>query len=150
MLDRPVRERNYFTAMCRGSEAGSYLRLIDFVYHSTLGLRVIKRRREEAAPAILCPCSSDLPEARGDLRRLATTLATKPAPRSLSEHQMGTFQQVRKKRFRGGIVLKAHKLCVSLDSRLESNKEEAGNLPTGAEEKVASHGTVNLSIVMST
>jgi len=26
----------------RGSEAGSYLRLIDFVYHSTLGLRVIK------------------------------------------------------------------------------------------------------------
>ena len=29
-----------------GSEAGSYLRLIDFVYHSTLGLRVIKKRRE--------------------------------------------------------------------------------------------------------
>jgi len=25
-----------------GSEAGSYLRLIDLVYHSTLGLRVIK------------------------------------------------------------------------------------------------------------
>jgi len=29
--------------MCSGSEAGSYLRLIDFVYHSTLGLRVIKK-----------------------------------------------------------------------------------------------------------
>jgi len=31
-----------------GSEAGSYLRLIDFVYHSTLGLRLNnnkKRRR---------------------------------------------------------------------------------------------------------
>ena len=28
--------------MCSGSEAGSYLRLVDFVYHSTLGLRVIK------------------------------------------------------------------------------------------------------------
>ena len=27
-----------------GSEAGSYLRLIDFVYHSTLGLRVIKKK----------------------------------------------------------------------------------------------------------
>ena len=27
-------------------------------------------------------------------------------------------------RFRGGLVLKAHRLCVSLDSRLESNKEE--------------------------
>ena len=26
--------------MCSGSEAGSYVRLIDFVYHSTLGLRV--------------------------------------------------------------------------------------------------------------
>jgi len=32
--------------MCSGSEVGSYLRLIDFVYHSTLGLRVIKRREE--------------------------------------------------------------------------------------------------------
>ena len=25
-------EHNYFTEMCSGSEAGSYLRLIDFVY----------------------------------------------------------------------------------------------------------------------
>jgi len=31
--------------MCSGSEAGSYLRLIDFVYHSTLGLRVMKKKR---------------------------------------------------------------------------------------------------------
>ena len=30
--------------LCSGSEAGSYLRLIDFVYHSTLGLRVIKKK----------------------------------------------------------------------------------------------------------
>jgi len=38
--------------MCSVSEAGSYLRLIDFVYHSTLGLRVIKKKkkRERAAP----------------------------------------------------------------------------------------------------
>ena len=28
-------ENNYFPEMCSGSEAGSYLRLIDFVYHST-------------------------------------------------------------------------------------------------------------------
>ena len=34
-----------------GSEEGSYVRLIDFVYHSTLCLRVIKRR-ESAAGAI--------------------------------------------------------------------------------------------------
>ena len=30
-------------------------------------------------------------------------------------------------RFRGGLVLKAHRLCVSLNSRLESDKEEEGN-----------------------
>jgi len=29
-------------------------------------------------------------------------------------------------RFRGGLVFKAHRLCVSLNSRLESNKEEEG------------------------
>ena len=27
-------------------------------------------------------------------------------------------------RFRGGLVFKAHRLCVALNSRLESNKEE--------------------------
>ena len=33
------------TEMCSGSEAGSYLRLIDVAYHSTLGLRVIKKKK---------------------------------------------------------------------------------------------------------
>ena len=37
-------ENNSFTELCSGSETGSYLRLIDFVYHSTLGLRVIKKK----------------------------------------------------------------------------------------------------------
>jgi hypothetical protein len=32
--------------MCGGSEAGSYLRLTDFVYHSPLGVRVIKKKRK--------------------------------------------------------------------------------------------------------
>ena len=32
--------------MCSGSEAGSHLRLIDFVYHSTLGLRVIDKKKK--------------------------------------------------------------------------------------------------------
>ena len=32
--------------MCSGSEAGPYLRLIDFVYHATLGLRVIKKKKK--------------------------------------------------------------------------------------------------------
>jgi len=31
--------------MCSGSETGSYLKLIDFVHHSTLGLRVMKKKR---------------------------------------------------------------------------------------------------------
>ena len=43
------RQNNCFTEMCSGSEAGSYLRLIDFVYHSTLGLRVIKKRDEKVS-----------------------------------------------------------------------------------------------------
>jgi len=33
--------------MCGGSEAGSYFRLIDFVYHSTLGLRVINKKKKK-------------------------------------------------------------------------------------------------------
>ena len=41
----PQFEDNYFTEMCSGSEAGSYLRLIDLVYYSTLGLRVIKKKK---------------------------------------------------------------------------------------------------------
>jgi len=43
-------ENNYFTEMCSDSEAGSYLRLIDFVYHSTLGLRVIKKKKKSVPP----------------------------------------------------------------------------------------------------
>ena len=37
-------EYDFFTEICSGSEAGSYLRCIDFVYHSTLGLRVTKKK----------------------------------------------------------------------------------------------------------
>ena len=32
--------------MCSGPEAGSHLRLIDFAYHSTLGVRVIKKKKK--------------------------------------------------------------------------------------------------------
>ena len=45
------------------SEEGSYLSLIDFVYHSTLGLRVIKRKKKKAsvsasgAAGFACPQS---------------------------------------------------------------------------------------------
>ena len=40
---------NYFTEMCSGSEANSYLRLIDFWHHLTLGLRVIKKKKKICA-----------------------------------------------------------------------------------------------------
>ena len=40
-------ENNHFTEVCCGSEAGSYLRPIDFVYHSTLGVRVIKNKKKQ-------------------------------------------------------------------------------------------------------
>ena len=36
-------KKHCFTEMCSGSEAGLYLRLIDVVYHSTLGLRIIRK-----------------------------------------------------------------------------------------------------------
>ena len=39
-------EKNHFTEMCSGSEAGSYERLMDFVYHSSLGLRVIQKKQK--------------------------------------------------------------------------------------------------------
>jgi len=39
-------------------------------------------------------------------------------------HLRQSEQRCREKRFRGGLVFKAHRLCVSLNSRLESNKEE--------------------------
>ena len=34
------------TEMCSGSEAGSHLKLTDFVYHSTPDLRIIQRKKE--------------------------------------------------------------------------------------------------------
>ena len=44
-ISQAINTRHAITEMCSDSEAGSYLRLIDFVYHSTLGLRVIKKRK---------------------------------------------------------------------------------------------------------
>jgi len=66
--------------MCSGSEAGSYLRLMDFVYHSILGLRVIKKKNRNL---------EELVEEDG-------------------EHDVDQQDH----RFRGGLVFKAHRLCV--------------------------------------
>jgi hypothetical protein len=40
-------EYNYFTETCSGSKARSYLRLKDFEFHSTLGLRVIQKKKKK-------------------------------------------------------------------------------------------------------
>jgi len=45
LMDSSQLENNYFTEMWGGSEAGSCLRLIDFVCHSTLGWGVIKKQK---------------------------------------------------------------------------------------------------------
>ena len=47
-----------------GSEEGSYLRRIDSVYHSTLGLRVIKREKERARGQVHVRWSELLEEER--------------------------------------------------------------------------------------
>jgi len=44
--------RTHFTEMCSGFEAGSYLRLIDFVHRSTLGLRVIHKKKKATMGAL--------------------------------------------------------------------------------------------------
>ena len=45
----------------------------------------------------------------------------------LQRFNSGVWEQLKYinvQRFRGGLVFKAHRLCVSLNSRLESNQEE--------------------------
>ena len=39
-------ENKYFTEMCSGSDTGSYLRIIDFVHHSTLSLKVKEKKKK--------------------------------------------------------------------------------------------------------
>ena len=40
-------ENQCFIEKCSGSEVGSYSRLVDFVYHSTLGLRVKTKKKKK-------------------------------------------------------------------------------------------------------
>jgi len=46
--------------MCSGSEEASYLSLIYFVDHSTLGSRVIKKKREERSGSMKSAAFSSL------------------------------------------------------------------------------------------
>ena len=50
-----VKNKGYFREMCSDSEAGSCSGLIDFVYFSTLSLRVIKKKKvDQWQPAKAC------------------------------------------------------------------------------------------------
>ena len=45
-------EHNYFAEMCGGSESVSDVRLIDFAYYSTLGLRVMEKKKKNAVSRV--------------------------------------------------------------------------------------------------
>ena len=49
-------------ALCSGAEAGSYSRLIDCVHHSTLGLRVIKKKRTRSDGGAALHLAPERPE----------------------------------------------------------------------------------------
>jgi len=59
--------------MCTGSEAGSYLRLIYFVHHSTPGLKVIKKKKK---------IEESLPSEEGKIQRISMTFNSKAGPNS--------------------------------------------------------------------
>ena len=68
-------ESSYFTESCSGFEAGSYSRLIDFEHHSTLGLRVIKKKKKDGIAAKAFEPSLDASSVRPDVISSMTTLS---------------------------------------------------------------------------
>ena len=68
--------------MCSGSKAGSYLRLIDFVYHSTLGFRVITKRKQQVEDKHI-KSEEERDEEHGDA---AHPITSKKNPRVAAPH----------------------------------------------------------------
>ena len=100
--------------MCSGSEAGSYVRLIDFVYHLTLGLRVIKKKKEDRVRRAV-PSST------------AATADATLGSSSAREREMISDDLLRRnvQQFRGGLVFKADRLVYhsTLGSRVIKKKK---------------------------
>jgi len=67
--------------MCSGSEAGSYLRLNDFVYHSTLGLRLIKKKKRRGVPAASRSSARSPGRLSGHVKSLCKVVHTPQASR---------------------------------------------------------------------
>ena len=59
------------------------------------------------------------------LRHKSITLSEEEQPSSHQTQRRKQLLHKNEQRFRGGLVFEAHKLRVSLNSRLESNTEEA-------------------------
>ena len=91
--------------MCSGSQVGSYLRLIDFVYHSTLGVRVIKKKKKK----IICWCPRqteavlEMSEAvRGGCRRIRRRVCSGRMSVSASNGSTGAVEMAQPVRARNG------------------------------------------------
>jgi len=114
--------------MCSGSEAGYYLRLIDFVYHSTLGLKYRWASRRHSLPRDIAPeppvssvrglqgyLAHKKPPLEGYLADKKHRYAYRWASRRQALHPPAmslpspTFTPLRTW-FRGGLVFKAHRL----------------------------------------
>ena len=80
--------------MCSGSEAGSYLRLIDFVYHPTLGLSVINKKKNVhiAGPRGIRPAASSAK--REIIQALGMTSQFFSVPKGHGQVKPSTFQQI--------------------------------------------------------
>jgi len=130
-----------FTEMCSGSKTGSYLRLIDCVYPSTLGLRVIKKKKGGWG------CRRSQRRMRREIDNRLRALIQQVTRRDRQQVTRRDRQQVTRRRrmrrthrnvqrFRGGLVFKAHRLCVSLNSRRESNNQKKKDGVAGSGEGV--------------
>jgi len=73
---------NYFTEMCSSSEAGSYCRRIDFVYHSTLGLGEITKMKKWGVTASSASEEAATESAHPSSRYLFSTLNPTPSTRN--------------------------------------------------------------------
>jgi len=87
--------------------------------HPTLGLRVIKKNKICKAHLVV-----DGRVGKEGLGALELLPQHPLLLRALLAIQSSGVSHRNVRRFRGGLAFKAHRLCVSLNSRLESNKEE--------------------------
>jgi len=121
------------------------------LYHPILGLRVIKKKKKKS----LTRCTSLDTREGGErfLCRANRTLTSKSVLDDGLDFQVDVLQpskvfpssrarsrEHRVQRFRRGLVSKAHRLCVSLNSRLESHKEEEEVANTATSSLAASNG----------